>query len=71
MDGNKEDFDKLYAFNKQIGLPVKLSDIELNKDEIPALVKAALAMKDIEHNPYVITEDMLTEAFNKLEEMNQ
>lgn len=71
VDGNKEDFDKLYAFNKQIGLPIKLSDIELGKDEIPALVKAALAMKDIEHNPYVITEDMLTEAFNKLEEMNQ
>lgn len=71
VDGDEDNFDKLFAFNKSVGLPTRLSDIELTKEEIPELVKAALAMKDIEHNPYVITADMLTEAFNRLEEMNQ
>ena len=71
VDGDEENFRKLFDFNKSIGLPTRLSDIELTVDEIPALVKATLAMRDIEHNPYVITEDMLTDAFNRLEELNQ
>ena len=71
VDGDEENFGKLFEFNKSVGLPTRLSDIELTSEEIPALVKASLAMKDIEHNPYKITPDMLAAAFNRLEEMNQ
>lgn len=71
VDGNEEDFKKVYDFNRSVGLPTKLSDIELTQDELPRLVKLALAMKDIDHNPYRITEDMLMSAFVKLEEINQ
>lgn len=69
VDKDEENFKKVYEFNKSIGLPLKLADIELTVEELPKLVEAAIAMKDIEHNPYEITEEMLTKAFLTLEEM--
>lgn len=69
-DGNEEDFERVFAFNKSVGLPTKLTDIEMDIDELPKLVKAAAAMKDIGHNPYPITEQMLTDAFMELEKRN-
>lgn len=69
-DGNEEDFKRVFAFNKSVGLPVCLADIGMDVGELPELVRAAAAMKDIEHNPYVITEDMLADAFMELERRN-
>ncbi len=70
VDGDEENFRRVYDFNKSVGLPVCLSDIGMSESELPKLVSATLAMKDIEHNPYKITEDMLMKAFFKLEEIN-
>lgn len=70
-DGNEADFERVFAFSRSVGLPTKLADIEMDTDELKGLVKAAAAMKDIEHNPYVITEEMLEKAFNELEKRNQ
>lgn len=70
VDKDIENFRRVYDFNKSVGLPVCLKDIELTNEEIGKLTKAALAMKDIEHNPYTITEDMLIQAFMSLEEYN-
>lgn len=71
VDGNEADFERVFAFSRSVGLPTKLADIEMYTDELKGLVKAAAAMKDIEHNPYVITEEMLEKAFNELEKRNQ
>lgn len=67
VDNNKEMFDKIYAFNKSVGLPVCLKDIEMSQSDLDKLVPAVCAMKDIEHNPYEITQDMVKNAFIKLE----
>lgn len=70
-DDDMETFKKVYEFNKSIKLPVSIEEVEISKEDLPAVIKKTVSMKDIEHNPYVITEEMLTEAFEKLEQFNQ
>lgn len=70
VDGDEENFRNVFDFNLSVGLPTKLSDIEIDLAELDNLVNATIAMKDIEHNPYIITKDMLNQAFLKLEDYN-
>ncbi|MGI6721840.1 MAG: iron-containing alcohol dehydrogenase family protein [Anaerovoracaceae bacterium] len=67
--GVKGMFDNMYRFNSEVRLPRKLEDLGLTRDQQDSVIDKALAMKDIEHNPYVITREMLEAAFNQLEEM--
>lgn len=71
VDNNKEMFKKIYDFNKSISLPVCLADIEMSEQDLDKLVPMVCSMKDIEHNPYHISEEMVSEAFNELEEYNK
>lgn len=71
VDGNRKDFQKMYAFNKSVGLPTCLSDIEMNGSDLERLVPLAAKMPDIAHNPYSITEEMLFAAFADLDYYNQ
>ncbi|MDO4266251.1 MAG: iron-containing alcohol dehydrogenase family protein [Eubacteriales bacterium] len=66
-DGQEEMFRKLYAFHRQVGLPVSLSELGIKKEELPRVIRQTIVMKDIEHNPYEITAELLEEAFEKLE----
>lgn len=70
-DNNEEMFKTMYAFNRSVDLPTCLADIEMQPSDIPQLAKAAAKMKDIEHNPYSITEEMLLKAFEQLDYYNQ
>jgi glycerol dehydrogenase len=70
-DNDMENFQKVYEFNKSIGLPVKTEDVEISKEDLAAVIKQTVSMKDIDHNPYVVTEEMLTKAFDRLEEINR
>lgn len=69
-DNDMENFTKVYEFNKSVGLPVKVEDVEIGKEDLEAIIKKTVSMKDIDHNPYVVTEKMLKEAFDKLETIN-
>lgn len=71
VDGNEEMFKKVYDFNKSVGLPTCLNDIEMQGEDIGALAKAVCKMKDIDHNPYQITEDMVIKAFESLENITK
>ncbi len=71
VDKNEEMFKTMFEFNKSISLPTCLADIEMNEDDLDKLVPMVCAMKDIDHNPYKITNDMVFEAFKKLEEYNK
>lgn len=68
VDKQMEEFKKLYDFYQAIELPCKLADLEITKEELANIIPQVLAMKDIDKNPYVITEKMLYEAFMALEE---
>lgn len=71
VDKNEEMFKKIYDFNKSVGLPTCLADIEMSKDDLGKLVPMVCAMKDIDHNPYEITEEAVLEAFNDLEKYSE
>lgn len=66
IDGQKEEFERVYAFNRSVGLPTSIEDVEITEKDLPDVIKKAVSMKDIDHNPYVITEAMLTKAFEDL-----
>ena len=68
-DRNEMQFDALFRFSRALKLPTHLSDLGLSKEQIPDIITGALAMKDIAHNPYPITKEMLLEAFERLEGM--
>lgn len=71
VDKNTEMFEKIYNFNKSISLPTCLADIEMKESDLEKLVPMVCAMKDIDHNPYEITETMVFKAFNDLEQYNK
>lgn len=69
VDKDEENFKKVYEFNRNIGLPLKLADIEIDAEDLEKVAEMAADMKDIEHNPYKITKEMIAEAMKKLENM--
>lgn len=68
VDEQLEEFRRAFEFAKAVKLPIKLADLEISADELSSIVPKVLQMKDIDKNPYVITEEMLYEAFKILEE---
>ena len=66
IDGQNDEFEKIYKFNKSVGLPTSLDDIEISEEQIEALIPKMPDMSDIRHNPYKITEEMIREAFERL-----
>ena len=70
VDGQKEMFEKMYAFNKSVGLPTSLADVEITDEALPQVIEKTIQMKDIDHNPYPVTAELLEKAFAQLEEKN-
>lgn len=69
VDNDEDNFKKVYEFNKSVGLPVRLEDIEMKKEDLMRIAVMASEMKDIEHNPYPVTAEMIEDALVKLENM--
>lgn len=67
IDKNEKWLKKMYEFNMAVGLPVRLREIEITLDQIKEIITTITKRSDIEHNPYIITEEMLLEAFEYLE----
>ncbi|MDO4650422.1 MAG: iron-containing alcohol dehydrogenase, partial [Eubacteriales bacterium] len=66
----KGTFEKMYAFNKAVGLPTTLMDLGLTIQDQESVIQKALAMPDIDHNPYQITYEMIMDAFETLTRVN-
>ncbi len=70
-DGQEEMFEKMLAFNRSVGLPVRIADIGITEDDLNRVLPQVLSMPDIAHNPNPVTLDMLSGAFRKLQDKNQ
>lgn len=66
-DGQRDEFERVYAFHRRTGLPVCIADIDISPDELKEVIPVITGMGDIKHWPYPVTEQMLTEAFDELE----
>ena len=68
VDGQKEEFEKIYELNKSIGLPTQLSDIEIALAQWEKCLEVIPTMSDVAHYPYKVTRPMLEDAMKILEE---
>ncbi len=66
VDRQFEKFQQIYQFNQSVHLPTCLEDIEMDERYLRDVIPQILKMPDIDHNPYPITQTMLTEAFDEL-----
>lgn len=66
VDGQEAMFRQLYDFHRATGLPVTLADIDVPVSALDALIPRVLAMADIAHYPYRVTEQQLRDAFDTL-----
>ena len=67
IDGKEEECQKLIAFNKTVGLPAKLSEVGVTVEEVAKCAPFMVKDEDLEHYPYVVTEEMIVEAAKKLD----
>lgn len=68
-DKQKDEFDKIYKFNKSVGLPVSLKDIDISNDEFMKVLGDIKNRSDVRKYPYKITDEMILQAVKKLEVM--
>ncbi len=69
VDGDEGAFREIYGLNRRLGLPVRLSDIDMTYAEFEGLFETITQMSDLNHYPYQVTGDMLKLAVLRLEAM--
>ncbi len=67
VDGQKDEFEKIYALNKAIGLPTTLEEIEITPEQWEESMHRIPDMSDVAHYPYRITYEMLDNAMQTLQ----
>lgn len=68
VDGQQEEFEKIYQLNRSIGLPTRLEDIEITPEQWEECVDRIPTMSDVAHYPYRVTREMLEKAMATLTE---
>ncbi len=67
IDGQENEYEKLKAFNKEIGLPTTLSEIDVTVKDVESVVDRIIGDEDLEHYPYRLTKEMIMQAAEKLQ----
>ena len=66
IDGQKDEFEKIYELNKAIGLPVSLKEIDITEEQWEESINRIPEMSDVAHYPYKVIRKMLIDAMNTL-----
>ena len=69
-DGQLEERDKVFAFNRAMGLPTRLADIHAKPADLEAVAEKALQGIDVRVYPYTVTKEMIVDAVMELEAFN-
>ena len=67
IDGQEEECEKLKAFNRTVGLPTRLSEIDVTIDQVASCAEGMTHDEDLDHYPYKVTAEMIVEAAKKLD----
>ena len=68
-DKDYENLKLAYGFNRRIGLPVCLGDLELaREDKLEDVLAVTMANQELVHTPYEVTGEMIYRAIQELEE---
>ena len=68
VDGQEEEFEKVYELNRSINLPVSLEQIEISEEQWKESMTRIPEMSEVKHYPYRVTPEMLDAAMTKLKE---
>lgn len=69
VDQNMEKLKLAYDFNKEVGLPTCLADLELEKgDPLEDVLRITMENQELTHTPYPVDAKMIHEAILKLED---
>lgn len=69
VDKDWEKLQQTYEFNRAVGLPVCLADLELTReDALSDVLEVTMANQELLHTPYPVSADMIHEAILKLED---
>lgn len=71
VDKQKEEFERIFKFNKNMGFPTRLSDIHCSVGDVDKVVEKALKGIDVRHYPYEVTPGMIKNAIGFLEIYNE
>ena len=71
VDGQMDEFEKIYQLNKDLKLPVSLEDIEITEEQWKESLTRIPDMSDIRHYPYKVTPEMLERAMEILRKRNR
>ena len=66
VDGQEEEFEKIYKLNRELNLPTSLAQIDISPQEWDETMNRIPDMSDVAHYPYKVTRQMLEDAMNKL-----
>ena len=66
VDGQTEEFEKIYRLNKELSLPTSLSQIEITNEQWEECLDLIPQMSDVRHYPYTVTREMLEAAMQIL-----
>ena len=71
VDGQVQEMKRLYRFLKDLSMPVKLGDMGIKNDrgEMAEVLAEIVQGPDLKHMPYQVTEDMIFEAMQQVEEL--
>ena len=61
---------KVYALNKELGLPVRIADIGITEEQFFETMDRIPQMSDIRHYPYAVTKEMLMQAYETIEQLS-
>lgn len=67
VDKQKEEFDRIYKFNSEMGFPVKLSDLHCSMADVDKVIEKALKGIDVRHYPYTVTPEMIKDGISFIE----
>lgn len=70
-DKQKEEFNRIFKFNKEMGFPIKLSDLNCSEEDVDKVVEKALKGIDVRHYPYVVTPSMIRDSIIFLESYSE
>lgn len=70
VDNKKEEYEKIFKFSHDMGLPTRLSHIHATLDDMDAMIPKALAGIDVRKWPYEVKPEMILEAVKYIEADN-
>ena len=72
LDHDWEKLDQTYEFNRSIGLPLCLADLELEReDPLSDVLAVTMDNQELLHTPYPVTKEMIIKAISDLEQWEQ